>query len=92
MRERKGPIGRATGIAEGFATVVRRRAHERAPRAVLYDPTGLSRLVTPEADGFDALIDVAEEMVEVDAERRRAEEEPLEQAADTARGGRRGRT
>lgn len=82
MRDRKGPIGRATGIAEGVATVVRRRAHERAPRAVLYDSTGRSRLLSPDAEGFDALIDAAEALVELDAERRLSEEDPLEQAAD----------
>lgn len=81
MRDRKGPIGRATGIAEGVATVVRRRAHEREPHAVLYDSTGLSRLVSPEAEGFDALIDTAEALVELDAERRDAEADPLERAA-----------
>ena len=81
MRDRKGPIGRATGIAEGVATVVRRRAHEREPHAVLYDSTGLSRLVSPEAEGLDALIDTAEALVELDAERRDAEADPLERAA-----------
>ena len=81
MRDRKGPIGRATGIAEGVATVVRRRAHEREPHAVLYDTTGLSRLVSPEAEGFDALIDTAEALVELDAERRDSEADPLERAA-----------
>jgi hypothetical protein len=86
VRDRKGAIGRATGIAEGVATVVRRRAHERAPRAALYDSTGLSRLLSPEAEGFDALIDTAEALVELDAERRLSEEDPLEQAADASEG------
>lgn len=81
MRDRSGPVGRATGIAEGVATVVRRRAHERAPRALIYDTTGLARLVPRDADGFDALIDAAEALVELDAERRDSEADPLERAA-----------
>ena len=64
MREkRKGPIGRAAGIAEGVAATVRRMQREREPRVLVYDETGYARLVQPEARGHERIMEVAEEMV-----------------------------
>ena len=64
MRERrKGPIGRAAGLAEGVAATVRRMQREREPRVLVYDPTGYARLVQPEARGHDHIMDVAERML-----------------------------
>jgi predicted protein tyrosine phosphatase len=68
----KGPLGRATAVAEGVAAAVRRRQRERDPRVLVYDAAGHSRLLQPSARGFDRVLEVAERMVElVDAEPRR---------------------
>jgi hypothetical protein len=86
MKEkRKGPIGRAAGIAEGLAATVRRMQREREPRVLVYDETGYARLVQPNARGHEQLLETAERMValvdEAEAEakprrlRRTAEEE-----------------
>jgi hypothetical protein len=60
---RKGPIGRAAGLAEGFAATVRRMQREREPRLLLYDETGYARLVQPDGRGYEDLLDTAERMV-----------------------------
>jgi hypothetical protein len=63
VRERRrGPIGRATGIAEGVAAAVRRYQRGREPRALLYAAGGSGRLVRPSAAGYDELMDAAERM------------------------------
>jgi hypothetical protein len=64
VRERrKGPIGRAAGLAEGVAATVRRMQREREPRVLLYDETGYARLVQPEGRGHQRLLDIADSMV-----------------------------
>ena len=65
---RKGPIGRAAGIAEGVAAAVRRMQREREPRVLVYDQTGYARLVQPEARGHERILEIAERMVQVAAE------------------------
>lgn len=65
MRERKGPLGRATGIAEGVAAVVRRRQQDREPRLTVYDPRGLARLVQPASRGYDHVLDTAADLVDL---------------------------
>lgn len=66
MRERrKGPIGRAAGLAGGVAATVRRMQREREPRVLVYDETGYARLVQPEGRGHQRLLDVAERMVQL---------------------------
>jgi hypothetical protein len=62
---RKGPIGRAAGIAEGVAAAVRRMQREREPRVLVYDQTGYARLVQPEARGQERILEIGERMVEV---------------------------
>jgi hypothetical protein len=62
---RKGPIGRATGIAEGVAAAVRRAQRDRAPRVLLYDEAGISRTLQPEAVGYDRVLDACEQLVEL---------------------------
>ena len=49
MKERKGPIGRATGLAEGMAATMRRMARDREPRVLVYDSAGYARLIQPDA-------------------------------------------
>jgi hypothetical protein len=79
MKEkRKGPIGRAAGLAEGVAATVRRMQREREPRLLVYDETGYARLVQPNGRGYERLLETAERMValadqaEADAKPRRA--------------------
>ena len=66
MKERrKGPIGRATGIAEGVAAAVRRAQRDRAPRVLLYDEAGISRTLQPDTAGYDLVLDACERLVEL---------------------------
>jgi hypothetical protein len=62
---RRGPLGRATGIAEGVAAAMRRGRREREPRVLVYDETGFARLVRPESRGHDEVLDAAERMLEL---------------------------
>jgi hypothetical protein len=63
--KRKGPIGRAAGLAEGVAATVRRLQREREPRVLVYDETGYARLVQPDGRGYERLLETAEKMVAV---------------------------
>jgi hypothetical protein len=64
MKERpKGAVARATAVAEGVASAVRRRQRERGPRVVLYSAPGEPRLLSPGAKGHDDILDIAERMV-----------------------------
>jgi hypothetical protein len=71
---RKGPIGRATGLAEGVAAAVRRAQQGRAPRVLLYDEAGISRTLRPDTAGYDRVLDACERLVEVVGGPARAEE------------------
>jgi hypothetical protein len=62
---RRGPIGRATGLAEGMANAMRRVQREREPRVLVYDETGYGRLVQPESRGYEPLLEAAETMLEL---------------------------
>jgi hypothetical protein len=64
MKEkRKGPLGRATGIAESMAATVRRLQRDREPRVLVYDAAGESRLLEPESRGYDRVLEACDEMV-----------------------------
>jgi hypothetical protein len=63
--KRKGPIGRAAGIAEGVAATVRRMQRDREPRVLLYDATGYARILQPEARGYETALAVSERMVRI---------------------------
>lgn len=66
MRERrKGPIGRAADLAQGFSATMRRMQREREPRLLVYDETGYARLVQPNGRGYESLLETAERMVAV---------------------------
>ena len=76
MKEkRKGPIGRAANLAEGFAATMRRMQREREPRLLVYDETGYARLVQLDGRGYESLLETAEEMVAL-VEAAEAEREP----------------
>jgi hypothetical protein len=85
--KRKGPIGRAAGLAEGVAATVRRMQREREPRILVYDETGYARLVQPNGRGYERLQETAERMValveqaEADAKPRRARRTEAAEAA-----------
>jgi len=76
--KRKGPIGRAAGLAEGFAATVRRMQREREPRVLVYDETGYARLVQPDGRGYERVLETAGRLValvdeaEAEAKPRRA--------------------
>ena len=64
MKERRrGPIGRATGIAESMGATVRRLQRDREQRVLVYDASGDPRLLQPASRGYDRVIDVCERMV-----------------------------
>jgi hypothetical protein len=64
MKERrKGPIGRAADLAQGFSATMRRMQREREPRLLVYDETGYARLVQPNGRGYESLLETAERMV-----------------------------
>ncbi len=64
MKEQpKGPLGRATAVAEGVAAAVRRRQRDREPRVVPYRRGGDPFVLAPGAKGHDAVLEAAERMV-----------------------------
>ena len=65
MKERKGALSRATGLAEGVAATVRRMARDREPRVMVYDAAGYARLLQPEARGHDRILELSSRMVEL---------------------------
>ena len=65
MKERKGPIGRATDLAGGVAATMRRMARDREPRVLVYDHAGLSRLLQPSARGHERALEVSERLIAV---------------------------
>ena len=93
MKEkRKGPIGRAAGLAEGVAATVRRLQREREPRVLVYDETGYARLVQPNGRGYERLLETAERMValvsEAEAEAKPRLVRRTEKAEEGGRGAR----
>ena len=82
MRERKGALGRATGIAEGVAATVRRLQRDREPRILVYDEAGHSRLLQPHSRGYERVLELCERLVELVEEA---------EAPPGGRAGRRGR-
>lgn len=64
MREQpRGAVARATYVAEGVATAMRRRQRGREPRVLLYRRPGDPRVLAPGAKGQDRVLDVAEQML-----------------------------
>ena len=64
MREPpRGAMARATFVAEGVATAMRRRQRDREPRVRLYRRPGDPRVLAPGAKGQDRVLELAERMV-----------------------------
>jgi hypothetical protein len=68
VKEKKGALGRATGLAAGAAATMRRIARDREPRVLLYDAAGHAKLLQPEARGHTRVLDLSERMVALAAE------------------------
>jgi hypothetical protein len=79
---RKGPIGRAADLAEGFAATMRRMQREREPRVLVYDETGYARLVQPDGRGYERLLEAADSMVALVEESEPRRSRPRRDAAD----------
>jgi hypothetical protein len=65
VKERKGALSRATGLAGGMAATMRRIARDREPRVLIYDSAGHARLLQPGARGQARVLELAERMVEL---------------------------
>ena len=66
MKERKGPFGLMVGgIVDTVVQGARRRAQDREPRALVYDPSGQPRLVPSDAPGREALVTAAASLIEL---------------------------
>jgi hypothetical protein len=68
VKEKKGALGRATGLAAGAAATMRRIARDREPRVLLYDAAGHAKLLQPEARGHARVLELSERMVALAAE------------------------
>jgi hypothetical protein len=80
VRERRGAVARATGIAESVAAAVRRRQQARLPRILLYDREGEPYLLRADQAGHDDVLAAAELLVELaleEAGEAEADEDPL---------------
>lgn len=65
MRDRRGPIGRATELAESVVAGVKRRQASRAPKVLLYDDAGRPRTIDASSDAGAALVETARAMVDI---------------------------
>jgi hypothetical protein len=65
VKDRRGAIGRATGLAEGVAAAVRRMARDREPHVIVYDAAGYARLLQPESRGHEQVLELSARMVEL---------------------------
>ena len=68
MKERRGPVGRVSGLAETMADALRRRQQRREPRIVVYDRAGHARVLGADAAGGADLLATATRLVALAAE------------------------
>jgi hypothetical protein len=59
----RGAMARATYVAEGVATAMRRRQRDREPHVLLYRRPGDPRVLAPGAKGQDRVLEVADQML-----------------------------
>jgi hypothetical protein len=79
VRERRGAIGRATGLAEGVAATMRRLQREREARVLVYDAEGEPTVLQPHSRGYERVLAACERMVDAvgrERERRQRTQEP----------------
>ena len=65
MKQRRGAIGRATGLAESVVAGVKRRQAARAPKVLLYDEAGRPRTLDPSSESAQALVETARSLVDL---------------------------
>jgi hypothetical protein len=65
VRERRGPIGRATELAESVFAGVKRRQAARVPKVLLYDEAGRPRTLDASSEAGAALVETARALVEI---------------------------
>jgi hypothetical protein len=66
VKERKGPFGvMVGGIVDSVVQTARRRAHDREPRALVYDASGRPRLLKQGEDGRDGLVETGGRLIEL---------------------------
>lgn len=63
MKDRRGPIGRASQVAAGLAGAARRRQREREPRVVVYDASGHGRVVTAGDEAYEPLLEAGRGLI-----------------------------
>ena len=63
MKDRKGPVGRVTELAVGFATAARRSRAPREPRVVVYDAAGPGRVLMPSDAAYEPLLAAGRELI-----------------------------
>jgi hypothetical protein len=68
VKERRGPVGRVTGLAETVGGALRRRQRRREPRIVLYDAAGHARVLAADAPGAADVLATAARLVALAAE------------------------
>jgi hypothetical protein len=66
VKERKGPFGvMVGGIVDSVVQTARRRAHDREPRALVYDASGRPRLLKQGEPGRDGLVETGAHLIEL---------------------------
>jgi hypothetical protein len=65
VKERRGPFGRASELAESVMAGVKRRQAARAPKVLLYDDSGRPRMLDASSEEGAALVETARAMVEI---------------------------
>jgi hypothetical protein len=65
MKERRGPLGRATELAESVMAGMKRRQAARAPKVLLYDESSRPRMVDASSEAGAALVETARAMLEI---------------------------
>ena len=83
MKERRGTVGRLTGLAEGVAASARRRQRGRAPRVLVYDAEGHPQAVPAEGPSFERIVLAAERMIALAAEGAATGEGPAAPSSST---------
>jgi hypothetical protein len=65
VKERRGPLGQLSGLAENVVGAVRRRQRDREPRVILYDADGHPQVLRPSADEHPDIVETADGLIEL---------------------------
>jgi hypothetical protein len=83
MKDRRGPIGRATELAGSVVAGVKRRQQARSPKVMLFDAGGRPRTLDPGSPAAEGLIGVGQRMTALALPPADAGDDPLDPPADT---------